>query len=260
MTKSSKQPHLITATSSHSINERFEVHFKVISDALAHVDWENRTVYADFLAQTYHYVRHSTRLLALASSRFEFSENAAHYRFLKHVSEEESHEKLALKDLQALGRNLGDFREAVSTRAFYQTQYYSIEHLSPWSLLGYILALECSAASAGPAMFARVTAAHGKNCGLFLRVHAGEDVEHVKQAFKLLENLDARVINLVESSAELSCTLYANLLRDLGKNVVLQGQAVPLETRRSTHAISTSKQSASNQQKALSSRRPRRAA
>src|SRR5690606_24416532 len=73
--------------------------------------WTSRKVYGDWLAQTYYYVRHSTRLLAAAAARFPLDErgSALHYRFAAHIGEEKRHEQLALHDLQQLGFTLAEF-------------------------------------------------------------------------------------------------------------------------------------------------------
>ena len=51
------------------------------------INWGNKYIYACYLAQTYYYVSHSTRLLASAASRFTQEESHFHRRFLKHCQE-----------------------------------------------------------------------------------------------------------------------------------------------------------------------------
>jgi len=43
---------------------------QITHEILIHSPWENQSFYAEWLAQTYFYVRHSTRLLCLAAARF----------------------------------------------------------------------------------------------------------------------------------------------------------------------------------------------
>ena len=56
--------------------------------------WRDRTAYGDWLAQTYWYVRHSTRLLVCGragrSSTTTTSATALHVRFAAHMAEEEA--------------------------------------------------------------------------------------------------------------------------------------------------------------------------
>src|SRR5262245_13457821 len=73
--------------------------------------WAHREAYAAWLAQTYYYVSHSTRLLALAASRYTVADDAFHLRCLEHLREEKSHEKLATADLKALGKTAREYPE-----------------------------------------------------------------------------------------------------------------------------------------------------
>src|SRR4051794_23231768 len=100
---------------------------RVIHEALAwmgpHVrdfPWGDRRAYADWLAQTYYYVHHSTRLLACAAARFPTDErgDGLHHRFGKHMSEEQKHEKLCVHDLKGLGTSVVDWPERHATRMF----------------------------------------------------------------------------------------------------------------------------------------------
>ena len=70
--------------------------------------WTDRAAYAGWLAQTYYYVRHSTRLLAAAAARFPHGRagDTMHHRFGAHIGEEKRHELLCVRDLQALGETL----------------------------------------------------------------------------------------------------------------------------------------------------------
>ena len=54
-----------------------------VSAATDRFPWEERAAYADWLAQTYYYVRHTTRLIASAAARFPIDErgNSLHHRF-----------------------------------------------------------------------------------------------------------------------------------------------------------------------------------
>src|SRR5215470_14775595 len=139
-----------------------QVHLNELGKVIRNVPWHDKAIYGAFLAQTYYYVNHSTRLLALAASRFQASEERIHRRFIRHATEEMSHEILALRDLKNLGLSLESYHEFPSTRAFYQTQYYMIEHVSPWSFWGYILMLEGLAVSEGAWLYDEIKRHHGE--------------------------------------------------------------------------------------------------
>jgi len=170
--------------------------------------WEDRAAYADWLAQTYYYVCHSTRLLATAAGRFELDErgNALHRRFGDHLHEEKKHELLAIHDARELGESIGDYPELPVTRMFYEPQYYKIEHLQPVTIFGYILALEAVGPRFGKPLAARIARAFGDKCTSFLRLHSEEDVEHLDKALRMIEATTESERRLVEDN--LRQTLY----------------------------------------------------
>ena len=205
---------------------------KVLRELQSHLDelgnvvqatpWEDRAVYGAFLAQTYYYVCHSTRLLALAASRFRFSEEKIHRRFVKHATEEMSHEMLALRDLQQLGMTVDEYPEFPSTRAFYQTQYYMIEHVSPWSFWGYILMLEGLALTRGAWLYDQVRRHHGEAAASFIKVHAAEDIEHMAEAEKALQALPDQERPLVIQQIGHSRFFYSSMLRQCAEYATAQ--------------------------------------
>jgi thiaminase len=190
-----------------------------LDKAVQATPWQDKAVYGAFLAQTYYYVSHSTRLLALAASRFKFSEEKLHRRFVKHATEEMSHEILALRDLEKLGFALDQYPEFPSTRAFYQTQYYMIEHVSPWTFWGYVLMLEGLALTKGPWLFDQIKQHHGEEPASFVKVHAAEDVGHMAEAEKAIQSLPDRERPLVIEQIENSSFYYRSMLEQCSRVV-----------------------------------------
>jgi predicted metal-dependent hydrolase len=180
--------------------------------AVLRCPFENAHVYGDFLAQTYYYVCHSTRLLGLAAGRCRVDRDALHRRFARHISEETAHERLALDDLNALGLSLERFPELAVTRAFYEAQYYKIEHLDPTALFGYILLLEGVAVSVGPEVYRRVIAAHSSDCAKFLKLHAEEDVDHLPKAFAQIDGLPPSEKEDIRLNMIQSAELYSQIV------------------------------------------------
>ena len=202
-----------------SIEKALEAELSKTGEVIKNVPFETKLVYGNWLSQTYRFVCHSTRLLALASSRFELSQNQLHYRFVDHIREEQAHEVVALRDLAAIGLGLEDFKESDETKAFYQSQYYWIEHVSPISFFGYILCLEGIAVKSGRAVFDRIAPVFGKDAGNFLKLHSQEDQGHLKLALSQLEALSARDKGIVIENLEMSSTLYRNLILRLSAQV-----------------------------------------
>lgn len=196
-----------------------------VADALHRFPWESKDAYAGWLAQTYFYVRHSTRLLAAAAARFGLDNrnNASHVRFGAHIAEERSHEKLVLHDLAQLGVAPDALRELNSTRMFYETQYYKIEHVDPYAVYGYILMLEATGPICGDAIVERVTHAFGPRCATFLKLHAAEDVDHVQRALNMVGQLDKSTHETVLQNLHQSAQAYRLMLGEI--DAALRGQA-----------------------------------
>jgi len=151
--------------------------------AIGEVNFEDKRVYANYLAQTYYYVNHSCNLLGLAISKMFGPDKRFQKRFGKHVGEEDRHELLAKKDLERLGFSLEDFPELFETSDFYTSQYWKTQNEDCLSLLGYIVALEHFAIHGGPMIYEKAGG------GTFLKVHIDEDEDHVVHAIDMIESL-----------------------------------------------------------------------
>jgi hypothetical protein len=138
-----------------------------------------------------------------------------HHRFLQHAKEERSHHLLAERDLQKLGYSLADFPELPLTSALYQSQYYRVEYVSPFSIFGYILALEGNAVAHGSWVYEVVRNAHGDDTTAFLRVHAEEDPSHLDKAFVAVEAFPAGEKAQVVENLRFSLSMYDTLLRGI---------------------------------------------
>jgi pyrroloquinoline quinone (PQQ) biosynthesis protein C len=179
--------------------------------------WEERAAYADWLSQTYYYVRHSTRLLATAAGRFDLDERgtALHRRFAEHLREESNHEVLAVRDAKEIGESIADYPELPATRMFYESQYYKIEHLQAVAFFGYILALEAVGPRFGQTLSTRIQRTFGNRCTSFLRVHTEPDAEHLDKALKMVEALTERERALVEDNVHQTLYGYGAILAQI---------------------------------------------
>lgn len=186
-----------------------------LADEMKRFPWEDKNAYLGYLAQTYYYCRNTTRLLALTSSRFPLNDEKVHQRFLTHIREENKHEQLAIKDIENLGHKIEEFKELPALKAFYQVQYYYIEHLSPWAFFGYILSLENLSIAVGQEVLDRTFKEYGEKATRFLKVHVEEDVGHVDLAFKQLEHLSKKEWEYIYQSVESSTYLFGQTLREI---------------------------------------------
>jgi hypothetical protein len=189
-----------------------------MGEAIGRFPWNDSVAYGDWLAQTYFYVRHSTRLLAAAAGRFGHDPrgNALHHRFGQHIGEEDRHELLALHDLKNLERgSVETYGELPSTRSFYEVQYSKIAMQNPLALFGYILPLEVTVAQHGRACYEKVRAAHGAKCASFFKVHVEDDPDHVEKAMAALEGLSEAEETMIRQSIEQTGFLYCSIIRQI---------------------------------------------
>ncbi len=187
----------------------------ISSATISECPWYEKNLYADYVAQTFYYVKHSTRLLALSASRLSYEQQSIHMRFIKHLGEESNHERLALSDLKNLGFDINDFPELISTKLFYEPQYYKVEHENPLALMGYIIYLEAMAQKICPPLTKKLSQLHGVKTVSFLKVHGEEDPEHVEQAYKLLNSLDPKSLEIIINNISQSSFAYNQMLREL---------------------------------------------
>ena len=204
----------------NDLKELFEKKMLYLKNNGENFNWENVDCYANWLAQTHYYVNHSTRLLALSASRFPISDQTLHRRFCKHIAEETGHENLTLLDLKNIDRKICNQPEFVSTSTFYQTQYYAIEHESPYAFFSWILMLEGLTVREGLNYYKRAFNAHGEKCTNFLKVHCEEDPDHLTKAFDALKLVPESELKTVGKFFEISCELYSLMLLDCEKSAL----------------------------------------
>ncbi|MEN0059394.1 MAG: iron-containing redox enzyme family protein [Bdellovibrio sp.] len=195
-------------------NHQYEETMQTLKKFAEQFPWENREAYCQWLGQTYHFVIHTTRILALASARTPMNQYQFHNRFIDHAKEERGHEKMLVNDLKNLGRTIAEYPEFASTGALYKAQYYCIEHRSPDVFMGWVTMLEAFASNFGPEILTRVTKAHGKDATVFWKVHAEEDQDHIQKAFKQVADLpetnqEETIQNFIHSA-----NYYINMLQD----------------------------------------------
>ena len=201
-----------------------------LSRGLEGFPWTDRDAYCDWLAQTYYYVRHSTRLLAAAAARFACDEggDTLHHRFTQHMKEERKHELLALRDLRVLESGIDAYEERPATRMLYEPQYFKIEHESPVAVLGYILALEGMSAARGKWVLEEARRAHPARSTTFLEVHAHDDEDHLRKGVAVVEGLPVAEAKLVAQNLRQTTFAYNLMLAE-----VVRGANADREARRS---------------------------
>ena len=182
--------------------------FKKLSEKVDSFPWQNEKSYAWFLAQTYYFVHHSTKLLMVAAGRMKKEDQEICKRFVAHLGEENGHDIIALKDLENLGYNIEDFPELPETRMFWEAQYYKIEHNDPLSLLGYIYVLEVIGSKECPRLMPLLSKSYKANCCNFIRIHGEDDPEHVDKALGLINSLPSERLRWIQENFDQTVNAY----------------------------------------------------
>lgn len=177
--------------------------------------------YAAWLAQTYHYVRWTTPLLARAGGRLKRlgRHPVLAELLLQKSSEEQGHERWLLADL----KNLGWTREQVerfelrpAVAAYVAWNRFTAEAGSPTAFLGTAYVLEyLSVYRAGQAverLLQRDAIPNIRKAVTFLRGHAGADEAHVEELAAVLRLLtDPEEQAAILLSARTTRALYAGM-------------------------------------------------
>jgi hypothetical protein len=195
-------------------------HFDRVLKTVLTLNWSNPDVYGDFLAQTYHHICHSTRLLAAAGSRFTTAQDQFHLQCMKHATEERSHEKLSLSDLKTIGRSLENFPELPATKALYRSAYYLIDRESPITLFGYAYFLECMGI-AGAKVEAIVKPIYGVQSVKHLSLHANEDSEHIEAYESALDKLEGKDREHLEEAIASTAWNYERIYSEIATRAIV---------------------------------------
>ncbi len=180
--------------------------------------WDNKQFYADYLAQTYYFVCHSTRLLARSISHFPVNKDYLYKHFLAHLKEENYHERLASSDIKNLGYSLDNLPENNLTKAFWEVQYYKNDQSKGIALMGYILYLEGIAVHCFQNAYKTVNQCHGPKASHFIRVHVEEDPEHLNGAIKMIESFSPEEQKLIWENFHQTADMYHAILMSVANN------------------------------------------
>jgi pyrroloquinoline quinone (PQQ) biosynthesis protein C len=180
-----------------------------------------REMYADFLAQAYHHVKHTFPLLALAASRTtDVSYQAA---LLSYMNEERGHDEWILDDIRAIGGDAEGVREGrpgAACEVMVAYSYFAIERVSPFALLGSVHVLEGMSVAFAQGAASAIQAALGVGAEQgfgYLRSHGALDVDHVAFFRRLVDEIaDTKTREIVVHSSKMFYKLYGDIFRELG--------------------------------------------
>lgn len=201
------------------------IHLEPLKNAFLKAPWENKAFYEQYLAQTYYYTYHSTRMLAYAAAMTTSEQESYYKRCIKHISEEQGHDRVAANDLAKFAKKTENFSELPITKAVWQTQYYYISKNNT-SLLGYILALEWLAVEAFENIFERVKKIYPLNATHFVRIHAEEDPSHVEECFVQMEQLSVQDKAVVTDNFIQTCEIFKLFIEGVEQAAAMGAQSL----------------------------------
>ena len=178
-----------------------------------------RDLYADYLTQAYHHVRHTCPLLHFAAARTE--DNRYRDDLLIYLKEEQGHDDWILDDIAAItGAKPAPLAPpSAPCRAMVGYTYYAIEWISPYAFLGMVHVLEgMSALLASRAAQALQTALGSKDGRgfLYLTSHGALDVDHVAFFRDLVNRREVGAKgDVIIECANTIYWLYGNIFHDL---------------------------------------------
>ncbi|MBC7537891.1 MAG: iron-containing redox enzyme family protein [Bacteriovorax sp.] len=193
------------------MNKNYQKQLKNTELLIQSLPWEDKAFYSNYLAQTYYFVCHSTRLLARSISHFGVERDSLYRRFVAHLKEENYHERIAESDLLAMGMSPNDFEELAITKAFWESQYYKIDQTKGTSLLGYILYLEAIPVHC----FKGILKYFPENANRFLKVHMEEDPKHLDHVLQVILELSVAEQDQIWDNYHQTAELYQQMLLKL---------------------------------------------
>lgn len=197
------------------VKKAYETNVPKLEKSFMSYNWENRDAYATYLAQTYRYIIHSTKLLAYAAEHTK--NNELKECLLHHVSEETGHEHWASGDLKRLGYSVDDFPENEETKALYGKIYDGIKSKGPAAIIGYAMALEGMSARVCPALTPTLLKNYGAKCSTFIKNHGEIDPGHAAESFNILKYFSASEMDTIVEYMDLSTQSYMKFLAAISK-------------------------------------------
>lgn len=203
----------MTRTTVHAALATIDKDIQGIIKSIGRYPWENPRAYAHWLAQTYFYTQHASRVSAHATVRTPIARTELHDHLVRTINEEKDHPPMVLDDLRDLGFSIEEFREHPLTSAFYQTLHYQIDTVGPFALIGYFFVIEGAAAQTGKEMLKKVRESHGGKGLSFLEEHVIADAVHYPAAQDFVKALSDDELLIVTQCGTLAASLYRYMVR-----------------------------------------------
>lgn len=174
------------------MSERIIADVQALRDEAPVIDLADRTMLILNLVWLHQIVIASEGLMELATAEAPAAAKVFRAYMTDHLEEERNHAEWLAEDLAAAGVNVKRLPLNRSAVELAGSQYYLIHHVSPAAILGYMAVLEGFTFPLD--MLEQLEAIHGKELLRCLRYHAENDIEHRKELFKVIDQLDDPII------------------------------------------------------------------
>jgi pyrroloquinoline quinone (PQQ) biosynthesis protein C len=176
-----------------------------------------RELYAAFLTQAYHHVRHTVPLLMAVGARLPERHRWLQPAVLHYLEEEAGHDEWILNDIAQAGGDraaAAASEPAIATEAMVAYAYDTVTRRNPLGFFGMVHVLE------GTSVALALTAADRIQQTLYLRSHGELDKEHVNDLAAILARLtEAEDREVVIRCARGIYWLYGQVFRGLDAEV-----------------------------------------
>ncbi len=179
-------------------------------------------LYADFLDQAYHHVRHTCPLLLAAHERSGPQDAVYKAALLDYIKEEEGHDEWILDDIRALGfddQAVRDGQARLPCRVMVSHGYFLIDKVSPYALLGMVHVLEGMSMLLADKAARAIAESFGDEppeAFSYLTSHGALDIKHVAFFEGLVNSIeDQQTQRIIISSAKDFYILYGDIFRDI---------------------------------------------
>ena len=196
----------------------------LINDTLA--GKVSKPLYAAYLCQAYHHVKHTVPLLMAAGSRLPESHEWLRNAVAEYVEEELGHQEWILNDIEACGYEREAARGSqptLETELLIAYAYDTIQRVNPIGFFGMVHVLEGTSIILADKAAAGIQQVLGlpDQAFTYLRSHGALDQEHVKFFEMLMNRIDApEEQKIIIHCARIFYHLFGGVLRSVAADQV----------------------------------------
>jgi hypothetical protein len=181
-----------------------------------------REHYVSYLRETYHMVRHTSRMLSLAGARLGDDYRGLRDWFFEQVREENNHDLFCINDLKNLGEDVDQVLSVPpmpGSWGLVAQNYYMATYGSPLGILGVASLTEGLGAELGKVVADTLRQQYGmeRNQVSFIKSHGGFDARHIEDVKQAVNDLLVKDSDLDEviQGRRMTIHYYSQMFRDV---------------------------------------------